>query len=371
MTAGMKGPDWSGRLARLQAEIGSRDLDAFVVSSTLNLLYLTGFSATAGLLVATAGDLRLVIDRRYDASARGWFEANSIAIQVAAVERRYDLSLAEALSAMGARRVGFEASDVRVATLQAWERAFPDRSWIATERVIESHRLIKDDWEQALYREGGRRVASVARQVPDIVRPGLTERQIAAVLERELLAVGFSRLAFPSIVASGPNSALPHVRPTERVVAAGDLVVLDFGGVLDGYCLDLTRTVGVEWVSDEALALYDAVQSAHTAALVSIAPGVDASAVDEAARKTLEQRGLGHAFLHGTGHGLGLEIHEAPRVARADPDVRERLEAGMVFTVEPGAYVETVGGVRLEDDVLVTAGGCEVLTEAPRELLVV
>ena len=148
-------------------------------------------------------------------------------------------------------------------------------------------------------------------------------------------------------------------------------MVLDFGGRLDGYCGDLTRMAGIGQVGAEARALFDAVRDAQAAALAAVRAGVLSSGVDAAARQVLETRGLGEAFLHATGHGLGLEVHEAPRLAREDPDRATRLEAGMVCTIEPGAYVDGLGGVRLEDDVLVTTEGCEVLTDAPRDLLVV
>jgi len=183
-------------------------------------------------------------------------------------------------------------------------------------------------------------------------------------------AAGFERQAFDTIVGSGPHSALPHYRAGERVLTSGDLVVLDFGGVLDGYCCDLTRTVSIGPPSPEARRLYTAVYDAHQAAIAAIRPGVESTAVDAAARSVLESRGLGEAFGHGTGHGLGLNVHEEPRITRPRSDVPAvPLVPGMVFTVEPGAYLAGFGGVRIEDDVLVTETGCEVLTSVPRELI--
>jgi Xaa-Pro aminopeptidase len=192
-------------------------------------------------------------------------------------------------------------------------------------------------------------------------------RAIDAALER----AGFSAPAFPTIVAAGPNSAHPHARPTDRRLQHGELVLLDFGGVLDGYCGDLTRMAAVGRVAPDARALFDAVREAQAAAITAVRAGVLASDVDAAARRTLEARGYGTRFLHATGHGLGLDLHEAPRLGRADAERPEPLAAGMVCTIEPGAYIDGLGGVRLEDDVLVTAEGCEVLTDAPRDLLVV
>jgi Xaa-Pro aminopeptidase len=202
------------------------------------------------------------------------------------------------------------------------------------------------------------------------VRPGTAEREVAGAIEAAMRAAGYERQAFDTIVASGPNAALPHHRAGDRQLQSGDLVVLDFGGVLDGYCCDLTRTVCIGAPSLQARQVYDAVLAAQRAAIASVKPGVDAVSVDAAARQVLEARGLGEAFGHGTGHGLGLDVHEEPRVARARPDVPNvALEPGMVFTIEPGAYLPGWGGVRIEDDVLVTASGYEILTPIPRELL--
>jgi Xaa-Pro aminopeptidase len=232
-------------------------------------------------------------------------------------------------------------------------------------------RAVKDDFEIDALRRGGSRLAGVARSLRSWVRAGRTEREVAGEIDRALERAGFSGPAFPTIVAGGPNSAYPHARPTDRRLTPGDLVLLDFGGVLDGYCVDLSRMAAVGPPGAEAEALFDAVRSAQEAAISTIRAGVAGSAIDQAARQVLEARGWGAAFLHATGHGLGLEVHEAPRLGRSGPDADEPLRAGMVCTVEPGAYVEGLGGARLEDDALVTTSGCELLTEAPRDLLVV
>jgi Xaa-Pro aminopeptidase len=276
-----------------------------------------------------------------------------------------------ALARVSAARVGIEAAHLTVLSFQAWQRGYPQAEWVAVSDAVESQRLIKDAWEQATFRRGGRLIADVAGHLRELVRAGRTETEVASDIDQAVKQVGFTAAAFPTIVASGPNSALPHVRPTGRVLQKGDLVVLDFGGVLDGYCLDLTRVAAVGLPSNAAMALFDAVLAANRAAREAVKPGVDVSVIDQAAREVLEGRGLGSAFLHATGHGLGLDVHEAPRIARSDLDAPMAVQAGMVFTVEPGAYLSDVGGVRLEDDVLVTAEGCEVLTDAPRELVVV
>jgi Xaa-Pro aminopeptidase len=202
------------------------------------------------------------------------------------------------------------------------------------------------------------------------VRAGEREREIATVIEMAMRDAGYERPAFDTIVTSGPHSAMPHYRAGTRVLMSGDLVVLDFGGVLDGYCCDLTRTVSIGPPSREVRRVYDAVRDAHAAAVAAVKPGIDASAVDAAARDLLRDRGLGDAFGHGTGHGLGLDVHEEPRVGKPRADLPPvTLTPNMIFTIEPGAYLPGFGGVRIEDDVLVTEDGCELLTHVQRDEL--
>ena len=212
------------------------------------------------------------------------------------------------------------------------------------------------------------------------VRRGLTEREVARAIDARLLNAGFSKPAFDTIAASGPNAALPHARPGERKLTEGDLVVLDFGGVYDSYCVDLTRTVSVGPAGERTREVYDAVRQAHDRAIAVVAPGRSRFDVDTAARDTLGAFGLAEAFGHGTGHGLGIEIHEDPRISRRRPEPdgsANRVEAvedvaiaaGMVFTIEPGAYLPGWGGVRIEDDVLVTEHGVEVLTDVTTDLI--
>jgi len=190
---------------------------------------------------------------------------------------------------------------------------------------------------------------------------------VAAAIDSAMRTAGFQRPAFDTIVASGPNGALPHARPTDRTLLAGEGVVLDFGGVYDGYCVDLTRTLQLGRVSARFRRMFDAVRDAQAAGIAAVRPGARAIDIDGAARAVLDARGLGEAFGHGTGHGLGLEVHEEPRLSKLAP-AEEVVSAGMVFTIEPGAYVAGVGGVRIEDDVLVVSGGCELLTDVPVQL---
>lgn len=365
-------PDWSARLARVGEACAAHSVEAILISAPANITYLSGFAGSAGLLLCGSTTTWLIVDGRYESFVRERRARGELAlVEPVRVERRYDLTLEEVVRRAGHQRVAFEAGHVTVATLRRWQERLPQVDWHPTEGIVERLRLIKDAAEIAILRRAAGALSDVARHAKAWVREGRAERDVASDIDRALVRGGFSGPAFPTIVASGPNSAHPHARPTDRSIRTGDLVLLDFGGVLDGYCVDLTRMACVGQPAPQAAALFAAVHDAQDAARRTVRPGVAASAVDQAARQVLHDRGFGAAFLHGTGHGLGLEVHEAPRLGRADSGAEETLEAGMVCTLEPGAYIEGLGGVRLEDDVLVTAEGCEVLTTAPRDLMAV
>jgi Xaa-Pro aminopeptidase len=366
-------PDWSGRLGELGNTVSALALDALVVSAPANLRYLTGFAGSSGLLVVGRGVAMLLVDGRYERPARSAIAAGEVArVDVQLVPGPYAEALGQAIRRSALRRVGFEAASVTVATLSSWQGQSGPVDWIRTDRLVENLRLVKDEYERAVFRRAGRMLSDVAARLGEFVGEGRTEIAVARSIDQALEDIGFSGPAFPTIVASGPASASPHARPTARRLGPGELVVLDFGGVLDGYCVDLSRMAAVGRVGPEALRLFEAVRDAQRAALGVVRAGVPAGTVDEAARRTLSERGLGEAFLHATGHGLGLDVHEAPRIGRpGTSDPPEVLAAGMVCTIEPGAYVEGLGGARLEDDVLVTPNGYEALTTAPTDLLAV
>lgn len=378
-------PDYSQRIQQVRLALAGQDLDALLVTHLPNLRYLVGFDGSLGTLYLSASDCVLLVDGRYLTAVRARVDEDVTlsGVRIELVDRSHEEAVARLVSrGIPPQRLGFEAAAM---TVMRFERlsALLDRTASdsegraaapllrSTDRIVEQGRIIKDATEVAAFREAAARLSAVARQVlPEAVRVGRSERDVAADIDHAMRRGGFERPAFETIVASGPNSALPHARPGPRILGPGDGVVLDFGGVYDGYSVDLTRTVQLA-PSDAAFeALFDAVRAAQLAAIAAVRPGVKASDVDKAARDVLASRGLGEAFVHGTGHGLGLEIHEAPRIGKpsgSEPD--ETIAAGMVFTVEPGAYVPGVGGVRIEDDVLVTDDGCEVLTDVPIERL--
>jgi Xaa-Pro aminopeptidase len=369
--------DLAARHARIRQALDALSVDALVITSAVNIRYLSNHAGSAGILVLASDAAHLLVDFRYRDAVQMLQESAAACpdLRTWDVPASYDEALLACLAEIGVSTIGFEAAHVAVAKYDWWRTTTEQRRlplvFRPTTGVVEQARIIKDASEIATLREAARRLDAVAAAALRHVRTGIREREVAAVIESAMREAGYERPAFDTIVASGPHSALPHYRAGERTFGSGDLVVLDFGGVLDGYCSDLTRTVLIGPAGSEARRLYSAVYDAQQAAVAAVRPGVETTTVDAAARQVLEERGLGAAFGHGTGHGLGLDVHEEPRVTRPRSDVPSLpLVAGMVFTIEPGAYLSGFGGVRIEDDVLVTDDGCEVLTTVPRELTV-
>ena len=372
----------AGRLADLLPRLAAQELEALLITQPANVFYLTGFRGSAGVVLLTPDAVRLITDSRYATVAKGLVAASGTppALTFVEVESSYEETIRAVLLASGATRVGIETAHMTVERHDWLERALAGSTVTLhrTSGLVEAIRLVKDEHELATLRAGGRRISGVMEEMLRGLRVGRAEREVAADIDWAIRAAGFEGPAFETIVAAGPNTALPHARPGERRLAAGDLVLLDFGGLYDGYCVDLTRVASLGPAGPEAVAWHAAVREAHGAALTAVRPGVVASDVDAAARTALAGRGLGAAFGHGTGHGLGIEVHEGPRVgkprsAAGSDDAAEgvRLVPGMVFTVEPGVYLPGRGGVRLEDDLAVTETGYELLTSVSLDLLVV
>jgi Xaa-Pro aminopeptidase len=363
----------------IRTALRTRDLDALVVTALPNVLYLTNFTGSAGIVVLTADRLFFVTDFRYATAIAAARDTpyGCPDLEIVAVDGTYDATVATLLRSLSSRRVGFEAAHLPVSRYE-WliaelgRRGVAPLRLVSTEGLVERARVRKDDYETATLREAARRLAAVAMDVFGEVRAGRMEREVALAIEWRIRTSGFTKVAFDTIVAAGLNAALPHAQPGERTLTEGDLVVLDFGGIYDSYCVDLTRTVSVGRASARAREVYAAVLEAHDSAIAAVRPGASRFDVDAAARETLDRYALGEAFGHGTGHGLGIEVHEDPRIVRRRPEIdirHEELAPGMVFTIEPGAYLPGWGGVRIEDDVLVTETGVEVLTDVTTELL--
>ncbi len=356
----------ASRLALLTAAIGESPVDALLVSHLPNLRYLFGVTASAGLAVVAPGGVTLLADQRYlEAFAHAVAGLPGVAVVTTGVGTSYEERLAGVIDRLGLRAVGVEAGVLTLSRARAIRSHLgaSRAHLVETDGMVELLRMIKDPWEQAIFREAGARLTEVAACILPKVSAGRQEREVAWDIDVAIRAGGFERPAFDTIVASGPNGARPHHRAGDRRIDAGDLVVVDFGGVLDGYAVDMTRTVAVGTVSPDRHEWLAAVATAQRTAIEVIAPGVCPSRIDAAAREYLQRVGLGERFVHSTGHGLGLEVHERPVIGPRG-DATGPVAAGMVFTVEPGVYVPGHGGVRIEDDVIVTATGVERLTGA-------
>ena len=359
--------DIAARLGRLRAAMSEIDqLDGLLVSHLTNIRYLTGFTGSAAMLLVTANDAVFVSDGRYkDQSASELGSAGvSATIEIVASA---EAAISDAVARLGIQHLGLEAETVTWAQQQRLAASLAQCEVISTSEVVETLRLTKDAGEVARIRSA----CAIADRALDAVRHRLleepTEAEFAAELDATMRAFGADDVSFETIVASGPNGARPHHRPSDRKVIHGDLVVIDFGALVDGYHSDMTRTLAVGSLDQERRHMLDVVLNAQAAGVAAVGAGVECSVVDAACRDLIDAAGMGDAFLHSTGHGVGLDIHEEPRVSTRSTAT---LRPGHIVTVEPGVYLTGLGGVRIEDTVLVTQDGCERLTLAPKDPMV-
>src|SRR5215472_8656192 len=338
-------------------------LDALLVTRPANWFYLTGFSGDSGALLVGRRNTALITDGRFTVQAR----EETAGVRIRRLERTLYESVAQSLKDLKARRLGYDPTHLTVSELQTGRKATGGRiEWIPLTGAVETLRMRKDAGELALMRKAAMLAGEIVEFAVGLLKPGVREREVAAEVDYQMRKRGASGPSFETIVAFGDRSALPHARPTAKRLRKNELVVLDLGVILAHYCSDITRTVFVGRASKRIRTWYKAVLEAQAAAISAVRDEVACGEVDAAARRVLAGYGLDQLFVHSTGHGLGLEIHEDPRVARGQ---KRRLEAGNVITIEPGVYAEGVGGIRIEDDVAVHAGPTEVLTRAPRDLI--
>jgi Xaa-Pro aminopeptidase len=354
--------DVAARIGRLRDALADAGADAVVVSELANVRYLTGFTGSAGMLLVTNDGALFVTDGRYRTQSAEQLSAAGVDADLEISAAAADEAVAAA--AAGIARLGLEADSVSWSAQRRWAGELFDGELVPTTGLVEELRLRKDPGEVARIRAAcaiaDRALGNVAGRLLD----GPTEREFALELEAEMMRLGADDLSFETIVASGPNGAKPHHSPSHRVVAEGDLVVVDFGAMVDGYHSDMTRAFMVGDVGEERRRMFDVVAESQRAGVEAVRAGAQAVDVDRTCREVIDAAGWGEAFSHGTGHGVGLDIHEEPRVSTRSTAT---LSAGHVVTVEPGVYLPDLGGVRIEDTVLVTDDGCERLTLAPKD----
>ncbi|MBN2186028.1 MAG: aminopeptidase P family protein [Dehalococcoidia bacterium] len=353
------------RLQRLRPGITEKGLDAFLVSHAENLRYLSGFTGSSGWLLISDNNAILATDFRYTEQAKG--EAPDYEI----IQTRGDLSnwLPDLLSDLGWQKLGFEANFVSYHSYHELSETIKSKQsnleLIPTTSLVEHLRSVKEPEELELVNKAAELTDAAFEQAKSMVHPGVTEKEIAWEVEKFLRQGGSEGVAFEIIVASGPNSALPHAKPGERLICSGEPVLIDMGARIGGYCSDFSRTLCCGEADRTLQEIHGIVLKAQTAAISGIESGMDASQVDGLARAVIEQAGYGDAFGHSLGHGVGLEVHEAPTLGSNSPDM---LLDGMVFTIEPGIYIAGWGGVRIEDLVTLEKGRVKVLTKSRKDI---
>lgn len=349
---------YSERVAGLRAALVKAEAEVAVITSLPNVRYFCGFTGSNGVLLVSGQSVTLFTDPRYTIQAG--LEA---AAKVVVAKGPLETAVVKKLGAF--RRIAFENGRISFRSMAALQQAKGE--WLALDDACEKLRMVKSEGEQAAIRASVDLNSAALAAAMQHFQVGMTETDLAAEIDYRMRRLGAEKAAFETIVAFGPRSALPHAHPGAAKITGRGLLLIDMGAFLNGYASDMTRMAHLGTVPAQTRKLFKAVHEAQLAAIDRVRAGVTTASVDAAARKVLEAHGYGKAFVHSTGHGLGLEIHEMPRIGKKD---KTRLEAGMAITIEPGAYLEGFGGVRIEDTVLVTATGCEILTPTSKNLMV-
>jgi Xaa-Pro aminopeptidase len=351
------------RIKRVRDKMAAAGLDGLLITNPENRRYLSGFAGSNGVLIVTPERQAIATDSRYYEQVKDQCPDWEL------LEVGYDFAgaMLELLRGfgLGGRRVGFEAANISVITLRHWERALMGRLVLVdSEGLVEELRIEKDAQELVSLKKAIALADETMAYLYDTLKPGMTEKEVAWLLEQYMRTHGAEALSFPSIVATGPNAAKQHGAPTERVIQPGEPITIDMGCVVEGYCSDITRTVCLGTPADDQyLTVWETVRQAQEAALSAARGGMSGAAVDKLARDVIKAAGFGDYFGHGLGHGLGLVVHEIPRYSFTYPG---EVPTGAVMTVEPGIYIPGWGGVRLEDVVLVQDNGVELLTRVEK-----
>jgi Xaa-Pro aminopeptidase len=350
------------RIGRLRREMRRRKLDNFLVTRLSNIRYLCGFSGSAGVLLVTPRKARFFSDFRYKEQAARQIVGADVIIYPDELmkelrRRSYEIS----------GSIGFEGLFLDVTTYNQWREIYPQLDWTPTTKLVEQISSLKDPEEIELIRRAVKITDDVFAEILKLIKPGVSELDLSAEISYLHKKKGADGDSFQPIIASGPRSALPHGIASDRKIKHGDMVTVDMGCFYQGYASDLTRTVAVGKISAKMKAVYNLVLEAQSRAIAAARSGLQAKELDEVARSVIREGGHGEHFGHGLGHGLGLEVHSEPRVSFLFDDV---LKVGQIITIEPGIYLPDVGGVRIEDDVLLKNDHAEVLTQSPRELII-
>ena len=359
------GAHWTaGRMQRLRAELESRGLAGLLITDITNIRWATGFTGSHAFALVTPEEAWLAVDSRYTVQA----QSECPGMRLRHLTSSAADNLVEMLSELAVEELAIESDRMTVAAFLDYEKRLEGKMRLRPESgLIRKLRLIKDDDELAHLRHACRIVNHVFECVCDSIVPGISERDLMLDLEWRIRKDHGAEIAFPSIAVSGPRSAMPHGQPSERLIQPGDFVTLDFGARWRGYCSDITRTIIIGPPDAAQQEVYGVVQAAQRNAVNAIKPGIAGKDIDAVAREYIANAGYGDRFGHGLGHSIGLEVHDGPGLAATSDVV---LEPGMVLTVEPGIYIPEWGGVRIEDDVLVTPDGHEALTQAEHDLIV-
>ena len=351
------------RLDGLRSKLVDRGIDALIVTQPENRRYLSGFTGSHGVLIISADAAHLATDFRYYEQA----ELQAPDFTLARIESEFSPLLAELLAEMRVRRAGIESTHVTLDQHASWAEAVQGIELVTTKGIVEELRTTKDAEELELIRRAAAVADAAFACIAQWLKPGVSEKAAAWQLEAFVRTHGADGVAFDVIVASGPNAAMPHAEPSDRMIQVGEPVLLDLGARVDGYCSDLTRTICLGDPDGLLLGIHALVVKAQEAAEQAMRAGIEGSAADAVARDLIRDAGYGERFGHGLGHGVGLAVHEGPRASKSSEDV---LQAGMVMTVEPGIYIMGWGGVRVENMVVVREHGVEVLSTASKELAV-
>ena len=359
------------RLDRVRCELADMGVDGMLVTNLTNVRYLSGFTGSAGLVLLLPDSQHFFTDGRYKEQARIEVPDFQIHIDTGGTNRNAGnpISQIDELGLLaGGDRIAFEADYVSVDTFNTWRSMFGTVQWTESTQLVEQLAMVKDPDELAALVEAVRITDNVFEEIQNDLKPGAVERELAARITFLIRHLGGDGDSFDPIVASGRNSAMPHAQPTDKQLEPGDFVVLDFGARSGGYCADLTRTVCITTATDKHHEIYQAVLEAQRLGIAAVEANITASQVDAACRDYITTQGYGEQFVHATGHGLGLQVHTPPRLAKGSLDL---LKDTMVVTVEPGIYIHGWGGVRIEDDILVGPNGGTPLNHSKKEPLLV